>query len=129
VNIKTVNITFCVSDFREAVSFYEKVLGLQKKSQWPTYAVFDLCGIMLGLEPGGVREVKKDIPDIYLQVDNVDNAYKELKGKGVKFLTEPKDQSWGSRTANSWIQTETHSFWCNLKNERYSGETGWKVRV
>ena len=99
MNVKTVNITFRVSNFREAVHFYENILGLQKKTQWPTYAVFDLCGMMLGLEPGGERGVKKDIPDIYLQVDNVDDVYSELKGKGVKFLTEPKDQSWGSRTA------------------------------
>jgi predicted enzyme related to lactoylglutathione lyase len=89
-----------VSNFQEAVSFYENVLSLQKKAQWPTYAVFDLCGIMLGLEARGERRVKKDLPDIYLQVDNVDDAYKELKNKGVKFLTEPKDQSWGARTAN-----------------------------
>lgn len=99
VNIKTVNITFRVSDFRQAVSFYENVLDLPKKSQWTTYAVFDLCGIMLGLEPGGERGVKKGAPDIYLQVDNVDDAYRELKDKGVKFITEPKDQSWGAQTA------------------------------
>ena len=99
MNIKTVNITFHVSDFLEAVSFYENVLGLKKKSQWPTYAVFDLCGIMLALEPGGEREVKKGVPDIYLQVDNVDDVCRELKGNGVKFLTDPKDQSWGARTA------------------------------
>jgi len=98
LNIKTVNLTFHVSNFLEAVSFYEKILGLQKKAQWTNYAVFDLCGVMLGLEPGGERGVKKGVPDIYLQVDNVDNAHQELKGKGVKFLTEPKDQSWGART-------------------------------
>ena len=99
LNIKTVNLTFHVSNFPEAVSFYENILGLQKKSQWSTYAVFDLCGMMLGLEPGGERGVKKGLPDIYLQVDNVDDAYEELKDKGVRFLAEPKDQSWGARTA------------------------------
>ena len=99
MNIKTVNITFRVSNFREAVAFYENILGLSKKSQWPTYAVFDLCGVMLGVEPGGERGVKKGWPDIYLQVDNVDETYEELKGKGVKFLIEPKDQPWGARTA------------------------------
>ena len=39
------------------------------------------------------------MPDIYLQVDDVDEAYRELERKGVRFLTEPKDQSWGARTA------------------------------
>jgi len=99
LNIKSVNITFHVSDFQEAVSFYENVLGLHKRTQWPTYAVFDVCGIMLSLEPGGERGVKKDAPDIYLQVDDVDEVYRELKDKGVRFLAEPEDTSWGSRTA------------------------------
>ena len=98
MNIKKVNITFHVSDFQQAVSFYENILGLQKTSYWPTYAVFDLCGMMLGLEPGGERGVKKGVPDILLQVDNIDDVYRELKGKGVKFLTEPMDESWGGRT-------------------------------
>jgi len=98
LNIKTVNITFHVLDFQRAVSFYENVLGLQKKSYWPTYAIFDLCGVMLGLELGGERGVKKGVPDILLQVDNVDDVYRELKSKGVKFITEPTDESWGGRT-------------------------------
>ena len=109
MNIKTINITFHVSNFQEAVSFCENILGLQKKAQWPTYAVFDLCGIMLGLEPGGERAVKKDLPDIYFQVDNVDDAYNDLKGKGVQFLTEPKDQSWGARTAK-FVDPDGNSF-------------------
>jgi len=88
-----------VSNFQEAVAFYENILGLPKKAQWPTYAVFDLCGIMLGLEPGGERGPKKNVPDIYLEVDNVDDAHRELKDKGIMFLTEPKDQTWGARTA------------------------------
>jgi predicted enzyme related to lactoylglutathione lyase len=99
LNIKTVNITFRVSDFRNAVSFYENVVGLRKKTEWPTYAVFDLCGILLALEPGGQRGIKEGVPDIYLQVDNVDEAYRELKSKGATFLTEPEDQSWSARTA------------------------------
>ena len=109
MNIKTVNITFRVSNFQEAVSFYENILGLQKKSQWPTYAVFHLCGMMLGLELGGERAIKKDLPDIYLQVENVDDAYNDLKGKGVKFLTEPKDQSWSARTAK-FVDPDGNSF-------------------
>jgi lactoylglutathione lyase len=39
------------------------------------------------------------VPDILLQVDNVDDVYRELKSKGVKFSTEPADESWGGRTA------------------------------
>ena len=88
-----------MSNFQEAVNFYENILSLPKKSYWATYAVFDLCGMMLGLEPRVEKGIKKGMPDIYLQVDNVDEVYRELKGKGARFLTEPKDQSWGARTA------------------------------
>lgn len=99
MNIKAVNMTFHVSDFPKAVSFYEDILGLPRQSQWPNYAVFDLCGMMLGLQPGGERAVKMGGPDIYLEVGDVDEAYRDLKSKGVQFLTEPEDQSWGARTA------------------------------
>lgn len=34
-----------------------------------------------------------------MNVDDVDKAYKTLKEKEVKFLTKPKDQYWGGRTA------------------------------
>jgi len=34
-----------------------------------------------------------------MEVDDVDDTYTELKGKGVKFVSEPKDQYWGARTA------------------------------
>ncbi|MDH5770981.1 MAG: VOC family protein, partial [Candidatus Bathyarchaeota archaeon] len=35
----------------------------------------------------------------FRRVANVDDEYKALKEKGVQFLTEPKDQYWGGRTA------------------------------
>jgi len=89
---KVYHITFPVSDLKKAVAFYEKVLGLKKTREWPNYATFDVGGIQFGLEPRGKLE-------IFLLVDDVDKAYQELKGKGVNFITEPKDQHWGARTA------------------------------
>lgn len=81
MDVKSVNITFRVSNFQESVAFYECILGLPKKAQWPTYVVFDLCGTMLGLELGGERGTKKSAPDINLQVDDVDETYRDLKSK------------------------------------------------
>jgi uncharacterized glyoxalase superfamily protein PhnB len=54
---------------------------------------------MLALEPIGQSRAKKGVPDIYLQVDNLDEAYKEPKGRGVTFFSKPNDQSWGARAA------------------------------
>ena len=89
---KIQNITFPVSDLKKAVNFYENVLGLKKTGEWGTYAIFDVGGVEFALEPGGKI-------DVFLLVDDVDEAYKTFKEKGVKFVTEPKDQYWGGRTA------------------------------
>jgi len=48
--------------------------------------------VQFGLEPSKRFE-------IFLLVDDVDKSYRDLKTKGVKFTTEPKDQHWGARTA------------------------------
>ncbi len=93
------NITFKVSDLKKSVHFYENILGLKKTNEWSNYVVFDVAGVILGLEPSGTKGPKEGQPDIYLLVDDVDVTHRNLKKKGVKFIEEPKDQSWGGRTA------------------------------
>jgi catechol 2,3-dioxygenase-like lactoylglutathione lyase family enzyme len=84
------------------VAFYQDVLGLEKISEWPAGAIFDISGVELGLE-------LKAKPEICLLVDDVDEAYQNLKDKGVKFVTEPKDQAWGGRTA-TFVDPEGTTF-------------------
>ena len=60
--------------------------------EWPNYAIFDIAGVSFGLEPKAKLE-------ICVLVDDVDKAYKDLKDKGAKFVTEPKDEPWGVRDA------------------------------
>jgi len=90
---KIPHITVGVSNLKKSVSFYQDVLGLEKIGEWPAYAVFDIAGVTLGLEPKAKLE-------ICLLVDDVDKAYQSLKDKGAKFITEPKDQPWGGRAAS-----------------------------
>jgi len=86
------HITIGVSDLKNSVHFYQDILGLEKIGEWPTYAIFDIAGVTIGLEPKAKLE-------ICLLVDDVDKAHRDLRDKGVKFVTEPKDQPWGGRTA------------------------------
>jgi len=86
------HITIGVSDLKKFMSFYQDVLGLEKMGEWPAYAIFDIAGVSFGLEPKAKLE-------ICLLVDDVDKAYLDLKDKGAKFFTEPKDQPWGARAA------------------------------
>jgi len=96
------HITIGVSDLKRSVSFYQDILGLEKIGEWPTYAVFDIAGVELGLEPRAKLE-------ICLLVDDVDKAYRDLKDKGAKFVREPKDQPWGGRTA-AFVDPDGNTF-------------------
>jgi catechol 2,3-dioxygenase-like lactoylglutathione lyase family enzyme len=96
------HVTFPVKDMKKAVDFYENVLGLKKTGEWGNYAVFDVGGVELAF---GLNEEFQ----MYLLVDDVDVAYKTLKDKGVEFVTEPKDQFWGGRTA-TFVDSDGNKF-------------------
>lgn len=91
--IRIPHIKIGVSDMKKSVNFYQDILGLEKIGEWPTYAVFDIAGVELGLEP-------KAKPGIFFLVDDVDQAYQDLKDRGANFTSEPSDKPWGGRTAN-----------------------------
>jgi predicted enzyme related to lactoylglutathione lyase len=116
-----------VSDMKRAVDFYEGTLKLKKTYEHPVWTSFDVGGVSFALGASGTKKKVKDAdvctscsmcvlryaaakmkqdkeaPSassvIYLGVDNLDEFYKSLTSQGVKFITEPKDQGWGGRTA------------------------------
>jgi len=90
--IRIPHITIGVADLKKSASFYQDIVGLEKIGEWPGYALFDVAGVTLGLNP-------KEKLEICLLVDDVNKAYKNLKEKGAKFATEPRDQPWGGQAA------------------------------
>ena len=116
-----------VSDMEKAVAFYENVLGLKKTYEQPVWTSFDVGGISFALASSGTKKSKKDAKlctscslcvlryatgkmkqnkeaptatsVIYLGNENLNETYKKLKERGVKFVTEPKEQGWDGRTA------------------------------
>jgi catechol 2,3-dioxygenase-like lactoylglutathione lyase family enzyme len=99
--IKSVwGVTLSVSDLKEAIAFYEKTLGLNKKYEYSSYAGFQCGGVEVGLTV--VKKKKGHIagaPSIQFLVDNVDAVYEELRKKGVDFVRSPHDEPWGGREA------------------------------
>jgi len=114
-----------VSDMEKAVAFYENLLGLRKAYGHPVWTSFDIGGVPFALGASGIKgskeeakmctscslcvlrlaggKLKHDVPTaisvLYLDVEDLDAVYSRLKDKGVKFVTEPKKQAWGRRTA------------------------------
>jgi catechol 2,3-dioxygenase-like lactoylglutathione lyase family enzyme len=100
--IKTVwSITFYVSDLKKATRFYETTLGLEKKYEFASYVGFECGGVEIGLIPKP-KEQSSDSssPTVGFLVDDVDRACADLKGKGVKFINELHDETWGGRQAS-----------------------------
>jgi metallothiol transferase len=100
--IKTVwCITFYVSDLGKAKKFYEEILGLEKKYEYSSYVGFECGGVEIGLIPKPQEEQKANqtSPSLEFLVDNVDKVFEDLKSKGVKFIKELHDESWGGKQA------------------------------
>ena len=114
--MKFSNIRLLVNDFDKCFTFYNDMLGL--KCSWgkpgESYASFNI-GIPSGLalfkaelmseaidnSAAAKNEILQDKSAIIIEVENVNETFENLKGKGVVFLTEPKDMpAWGIRIAH-----------------------------
>ena len=99
--IKTVwSITLSVSDLERSKKFYEDVLGLDKKYEYSSYVGFECGGVEIGLRPKGTVDIGKDAASIQFLVDNLDEEYRRLVKKGVKFIREPHEEPWGGKQAS-----------------------------
>ena len=114
-----------VLDMGKAVNFYENVLGLKNTYEHPVWTSFDIGGTTFAIAVSGTKgkgekickscalctlryaagktkldkEASTATSVIYLEVGNLDTVYKELKEKGIEFISEPKAQTWGGKTA------------------------------
>ncbi len=79
----------------QAVEFYENVLGLEKSKQWgdqPAWE-FEAGNLTLAVwEPTSFGQTfQSHNSPIALQVPDVEEARKELEGKGIKFAIDTMD--------------------------------------
>jgi catechol 2,3-dioxygenase-like lactoylglutathione lyase family enzyme len=79
-----------ISDIDRSVAFYRDVLGARFLFQVPQQAMafFDLGGVRLYLGKPESPDFRSS-PILYFTVDDVDEAHRELRRRGVEFLDEP----------------------------------------
>ncbi len=100
--IKTVwGVTFYVSDLERAKKFYEETLGLEKKYEYSSYVGYECGGVEVGLIPKleEGQSVSPLSPPVEFLVSDVEQAYRELKQKGVNVIKELHEEPWGGRQA------------------------------
>ncbi len=89
-----------VSDMKRSVAFYRDTLGLPLRFESSEWSEFDVSGSVLALHPGTPRsEPRAGGPPVAGEthigfgVDDLDAAYADLKGKGVRFVMEPQERA------------------------------------
>lgn len=80
-------IAVTVADVDRAIAFYRDTLGLRPLFQFPGMGFFDCGGVRLMLSrPEGAGPGNSVI---YFKVADLDEAFRELAGRGLKFEQEP----------------------------------------
>ena len=87
-----------VSDMSRSVQFYRDKLGLRLRFESPDWTEFETGTTVLALHGGGKpapisHEPNAGTASIGFYVDNLDNKFRELKGKGVTFAMPPTDRA------------------------------------
>ena len=79
-----------VTDLDRSISFYRDTLGIPFLFRVPgqPMAFFDCAGVRLYLGKPESPEFTSN-PILYFRVDDLDEAFAELRGRGVRFVDEP----------------------------------------
>jgi catechol 2,3-dioxygenase-like lactoylglutathione lyase family enzyme len=122
-------VSLLVNDQVKAVAFYTQMLGFVKKTEidlgggtkWITVVSPDTTnnGVELSLEPSThfpfvevyqTELFQANIPATAFAVDNIQEEYQLLQGKGIEFRSEPTTLNDGTKlavlndTVGNWIQ-------------------------
>ncbi|MDT5063608.1 MAG: hypothetical protein QOH63_4067 [Acidobacteriota bacterium] len=101
-------VTILVRDQDEALRFYTEKLGLEKMddmsfgegNRWLTVTGPKQKDVQIFLQKADsfgidLMDAVGRAPSWAFNTDNCRETYETLKGRGVKFVSEPKEQPWG----------------------------------
>src|SRR5438552_3481127 len=96
-----------VADMGRAVKFYRDVVGLTLKFESPEWSEFETGETTFALHPASEQNPAGKI-ELGLTMKNLQKAYEELQGKGVRFLMPPTEQDFGGKLARFEDSDGTH---------------------
>ena len=87
---------YAVSDIKKSRKFYEGVLGLVPNSDFPAtdesyWIEYNIGPSTLGIGQSEAWKPSEDGASVALEVEDFEEAIRELKEGGVKFFVEPSD--------------------------------------
>ena len=101
-------VTVFVTDFEKSLDFYTKTLGMEidytDKAIWAQFKSGEDVSLAIEkCDPGYVEQGSKMVGrfvGVTLMVDNIEEQYNRLAGKGVEFTAPPERQHWGGTLAH-----------------------------
>ncbi|MAX11810.1 MAG: hypothetical protein CL710_05995 [Chloroflexi bacterium] len=97
-NMKLAGVIIWTQNFDEMINFYKEVLDLKPKSLRKNFVNFEWHNLKLSISVHEkVIDTAKDPFRIMinLESDDIFSIYDDLLAKGVEFIREPEDESWG----------------------------------
>ena len=89
-------IMLVVKDMKRSIAFYRDVLGLKVQFEHPEWTQLSAGNMDLGLHPESEHlHVQVGGCQFAFFVEDVQETTQELKRRGVKFVMEPKKESFG----------------------------------
>ena len=82
-------ISMIAHDIARATRFYRDKLGMRLLFEVPKMAFFDCAGVRLMLSLPETPEYDHPGSVLYFRVDDIDQAYAQLKERGVTFQDKP----------------------------------------
>jgi catechol 2,3-dioxygenase-like lactoylglutathione lyase family enzyme len=94
-------VTLWALRFDEIKKLYEDVLGLPVLEDNPNFIMFDTKDSRLAFHrlSKGPR-LDRPTVELHLEVNDVDEVYRSLQRKGIKFDNKPANMPWGTRMAS-----------------------------
>jgi catechol 2,3-dioxygenase-like lactoylglutathione lyase family enzyme len=97
-----------VTDFGKSLDFYTKTLGMEldytDKESWAQFKSGENVSLAIEkCDPDHVEQGSKLVGrfvGVTLMVDEIEEQYKRLVGKGVEFTGRPEKQPWGGTLAH-----------------------------
>jgi catechol 2,3-dioxygenase-like lactoylglutathione lyase family enzyme len=108
--LKLGHVTVLVKDYDEALDFYVKKLGFEKRAdnpmgkdyRWVTVAPLGQKEIAIVFVLADTREKQARVGSqvanhvfFVLETDDCEGDYRAMKARGVRFFGEPKEMPWG----------------------------------
>ena len=92
-----VEVALFTDDVAAATRFYRTLLGVDPEAEWPGGAIFAAGNtkLLVHERSAGVANGPPNEDHFALAAADLESTCEELRARGLVFLVEPRDYSWG----------------------------------